>query len=150
MSQDLIYVNGFGADLADIAANSDLNLVENRDYAKAMDTLLDLSEEFISRVEDFNDQLYAQNLPLLEWAILDNNKYYVYFPTIQLYNHHHMYTKHELRSFIKRFVADALWSEYSAQFDDANYPIDEDKFIKTAKTFVKPQLIHDIEDYDFA
>lgn len=61
-----------------------------------------------------------------------------------------MYTKHELRSFIKRFVADALWSEYSAQFDDANYPIDEDKFIKTAKTFVKPQLIHDIEDYDFA
>ena len=44
MSQDLIYVNGFVADLADIAANSDLNLVENRDYAKAMDTLLDLSE----------------------------------------------------------------------------------------------------------
>lgn len=51
---------------------------------------------------------------------------------------------------IKRFVANALWSEYSAQFDDANYPIDEDTFIKTAKTFVKPQLIRDIEDYDFA
>ena len=55
-----------------------------------------------------------------------------------------------LNSFIKRFVANALWSEYSAQFDDANYPIDEDTFIKTAKTFVKPQLIRDIEDYDFA
>lgn len=115
-----------------------------------MDILLDLSEEFVSRVEDFNDKLYAQNLPLLEWAILDNNKYYVYFPTVQLYNHNHTYTKHELRSFIKRFVADVLWSDYSAQFDDANHPIDEDAFIKTAKTFVKPQLIHDIEDYDFA
>ena len=55
----------------------------------------------------------------------------------------------ELRSFIKHFVADALWSKYSAQFDDANYPIDEDTFIKTAKTFVKPQLIHDIEAYYF-
>ena len=150
MSQDLIYVNGFGADLSDIAADSDLNLTENRDYAKAMDTLLDFSEEFVSRIEDFNDQLYAQNLPLLKSATLNSNKYYVYFPTVQLYNHNHVYTKHELRSFIKRFVADALWSEYSAQFDDANYPIDEDKFIKTAKTFVKPQLIHDIEDYDFA
>ena len=74
MSQDLIYVNGFGADLSDVAADSDLNFTENRDYAKAMDTLLDLSEEFVSRVEDFNDQLYAQNLPLLEWAILNNNK----------------------------------------------------------------------------
>lgn len=31
MSQDLIYVNSFGADLSDIAANSDLNLIENRD-----------------------------------------------------------------------------------------------------------------------
>ena len=98
MSQDLIYVNGFGADLSDIAADSDLNLVENRDYAKAMDTLLDLSEEFVSRVEDFNDQLYDQNLPLLEWAILDSNKYYVYFPTVQLYNHNYMYTKQKLKS----------------------------------------------------
>lgn len=150
MSQDLIYVNGFGADLSDIAADSDLNLTENRDYAKAMDTLLDLSEEFVSRVEDFNNQLYAQNLPLLEWAILDSSKYYVYFPTVQLYNHNQIYTKHELRSLIKRFVADALWSEYSAQFDGGNYPIDEDTFIKAAKTFVKPQLIHDIEDYNFA
>ena len=61
-----------------------------------------------------------------------------------------MYTKQELRSFIKRFVADALWPEYSAQFDNANYPIDEDTFIKTTKTFVKPQRIHDIEDYYFA
>lgn len=32
MSQDLIYVNGFGANSPDIAADSDLNLIENRDY----------------------------------------------------------------------------------------------------------------------
>lgn len=33
MSQDLSYVNGFEVDLSDTAADSDLNLIENHDYA---------------------------------------------------------------------------------------------------------------------
>lgn len=144
--QDIILAQGFGINVKDIATNRILHQAKSKAYKNAMEDLLDTESEFANRVEDFNNHLYNENLPLLESAVI-NDKYYVYFPTVQLYDHTTNYSKAKLTEIIKAFVADALWSEYSANFDDANYSIDEDTFVETAKNFVKDNFIHDIADY---
>lgn len=145
--QDIILSQGFGINVKDIATNRILHQAKNKAYKNAMEDLLDTESEFANRVEDFNNHLYNENLPLLESAVI-NDKYYIYFPTVQLYGHTTNYSKAKLTEIIKAFVADALWSEYSANFDDANYPIDEDTFIETAKSFVTDKLIYNIADYE--
>lgn len=144
--QDIILAQGFGINVKDIATNRILHQAKNKAYKNAMEDLLDTESEFANRVEDFNNRLYNENLPLLESAVINDN-YYVYFSTVQLYDHTTTYNKAKLIEIIKAFIADALWSEYSANFDDANYSINEDTFVETAKNFVKDNFIHDIADY---
>lgn len=145
--QDITIAQGFGVNVKNIAISRNLHQKSNKAYANAIEDLLDTESEFTNRVEDFNNRLYDEHLPLLESAVI-NDKYYVYFPTVQLYDHTTNYSKAKLTEIIKAFVADALWSEYSANFDDANYSIDEDTFVETAKNFAKDNFIHDIADYE--
>lgn len=144
--QDITIAQGFGVNVKSIATSRNLHQKSNKAYANAMEDLLDTESEFTNRVEDFNNRLYNENLPLLESAVINDN-YYVYFPTVQLYDHVTNYSKSKLIEIVKAFVADALWSEYSANFNNANYPIDENTFIETAKNFVKDECIQDIVDY---
>lgn len=144
--QDIILAQEFGINVKDIATNRILHQAKNKAYKNAMEDLLDTESEFTNRVQDFNNRLYNENLPLLESTVINDN-YYVYFPTVQLYDHATNYSKSKLIEIVKAFVADALWSEYSANFDNANYPIDETTFIATVKNFVKDKLIQNITDY---
>lgn len=55
------------------------------------------------------------------------------------------YNKQALSSNIKSVIADILWSEYSAPFENSNYLIKEDDFIKQTIANIPDSKIMDLD-----
>ena len=95
-------------------------------YKESLNEVLN-KQSYTDYIEDFNDEVAENHLP--EVSCLTNQDI-VYFDNNAL---SHFANIHNIIPMLINCIAEILWSEYSAQFDDGNYPTNEDTFFNTVK-----------------
>lgn len=126
MKLDTTRFIGYGIDLNLIQTIIMQTGMNQPAYKKSLDNILH-KHSYTDYVEDFNNEIVESHLPEVS-CLTDQDV--IYFDNNALT---HFKNLHNVIPLLIDCIAQILWSEYSAQFDDSNYPIDEDTFFKTVK-----------------
>lgn len=130
MIDDTIY--GYGVSLNHVFddLNTSKSKISDLDV-KLLANLIDHPSQLKNAVDNANNSLFEKDQPLVKLVI--QNDYldtpaFIYYQSVMPYSK--TYAKQVLTNNIKSAIADIIWSEYSAPFENRNYPIKEDDFIK--------------------
>lgn len=126
MQLDTTQFIGYGLSLNQLQSIITETTMNQPAYKESLDEVLN-KQSYTDYIEDFNDEVAENHLP--EVSCLTNQDI-VYFDNNAL---SHFANIHNIIPMLINCVAEILWSEYSAQFDDGNYPTDEDTFFNTVK-----------------
>lgn len=130
MINNIIY--GYGVSLNHVFDDLDTSKSKISDLnVKLLANLIDHPSELKNAVDNTNNSLFEKGQPLVKLVI--QNDYletpaFIYYQSVMPYDK--TYDKQALSNNIKSVIADILWSEYSAPFENSNYLIKEDDFIK--------------------
>lgn len=145
MIDDIIY--GYGASLNHVF--DDLNTAKSKISdldVKLLANLIDHPNQLKNAVDNANNGLFEKGQPLVKLVI--QNDYldtpaFIYYQSVMPYSK--TYDKQILTNNIKNAIADIIWSEYSAPFENNNYPIKEDDFIKQTIANIPDSKIMDLD-----
>ena len=126
MKLDTTRFIGYGIDLNLIQTIITQTGMNQLAYKESLNAILH-KHSYTDYVEDFNNEIVENNLPKAS-VLIDRGV--IYFDNQALTNFANI---HNVIPLLIDCVTQILWSEYSAQFDDSNYPIDEDTFFETVK-----------------
>ena len=145
MIDNIIY--GYGVSLNHVFddLNTSKNKISDLDV-KLLANLIDHPNQLKNTVDNANNSLFEKGQPLVKLAI--QNGYletpaFIYYQSVMPYSKTH--DKQILTSNIKSAIADIIWSEYSAAFENRNYPIKEDDFIKQTIANIPDSKIIDLD-----
>ena len=119
---------GYGLDLDNLLNLAVQTGMRGLAYRATLYSTID-KEAYVDYVADFNDDLSQTNLPDVSTLTVDGH-HYVYFENADLADFTNV---HNIIPVLINCVAEILWSEYSAYFDDGNYPVSEDDYFETVK-----------------
>lgn len=145
MINNIIY--GYGVSLNHVFDDLDTSKSKISDLnVKLLTNLIDHPSELKNAVDNTNNSLFEKGQPLVKLVI--QNDYletpaFIYYQSVMPYDK--TYDKQALSSNIKSIIADILWSEYSAPFENSNYPIKEDDFIKQTIANIPDSKIIDLD-----
>lgn len=145
MINNIIY--GYGVSLNHVFDDLDTSKSKLSDLnVKLLANLIDHPSELKNAVDNANNNLFEKGQPLVKLVI--QNDYletpaFIYYQSVMPYDK--TYDKQALSSNIKSVIADILWSEYSAAFENSNYPIKEDDFIKQTIVNIPDSKIMDLD-----
>lgn len=145
MINDIVY--GYGTSLNHVFDNLNTSKSKISDLdVKLLANLIDHPSELKNAVDNANNGLFEKGQPLVNLAI--QNDYletpaFIYYQSVMPYDK--TYDKQVLTSNIKNVIADIIWSEYSAPFENSNYPIKEDNFIKQTIANIPDSKIMDLD-----
>lgn len=145
MIDDIIY--GYGASLNHVFddLNTSKNKISDLDV-KLLANLIDHPSQLKNAVDNANNSLFEKGQPLVKLVIQDDyieTSAFIYYQNVMPYSK--TYNKQALTSNIKSVIADIIWSEYSAPFENCNYPIKEDDFIKQTIANIPDSEITDLD-----
>lgn len=145
MIDDIIY--GYGASLNHVFddLNTSKSKISDLDV-KLLANLIDHPNQLKNAVDNANNSLFEKGQPLVKLVI--QNDYldtpaFIYYQSVMPYSK--TYDKQVLTNNIKNAIADIIWSEYSAPFENCNYPIKEDDFIKQTIANIPDSKIMDLD-----
>lgn len=145
MINNIIY--GYGISLNHVFDDLDTSKSKISDLnIKLLANLIDHPNELKNAVDNTNNSLFEKGQPLVKLVI--QNDYletpaFIYYQSVMPYDK--TYDKQALSNNIKSVIADILWSEYSAPFENNNYPIKEDDFIKQTIANIPDSKIMDLD-----
>lgn len=145
MIDNIIY--GYGVSLNHVF--DDLNTSKSKisDFdVKLLANLIDHPSQLKNAVDNANNSLFEKGQPLVKLVIQNDSietSAFIYYQSVMPYSK--TYTKQILTSNIKSVIADIIWSEYSAPFENRNYPIKEDDFIKQTIANIPDSKIMDLD-----
>lgn len=145
MINNIIY--GYGVSLNHVFDDLDTSKSKLSDLnVKLLANLIDHPSELKNAVDNANNNLFEKGQPLVKLVI--QNDYletpaFIYYQSVMPYDK--TYNKQVLSSNIKSVIADIIWSEYSAPFENSNYPIKEDDFIKQTIVNIPDSKIMDLD-----
>lgn len=145
MINDIVY--GYGASLNHVF--DDLNTAKSKISdldVKLLANLIDHPSQLKNAVDNANNSLFEKDQPLVKLAIQNDHletPAFIYYQSVIPYDK--TYDKQVLTSNIKSVITDIIWSEYSAPFDNGNYPIKEDNFIKQTIANIPDSKIMDLD-----
>lgn len=145
MINNIIY--GYGVSLNHVFDDLDTSKSKISDLnVKLLANLIDHPSELKNAVDNTNNSLFEKGQPLVKLVV--QNDYletpaFIYYQSVMPYDK--TYDKQALSSNIKSIIADILWSEYSAPFENSNYPIKEDDFIKQTIANIPDSKIMDLD-----
>lgn len=144
MIDNIIY--GYGVSLNHVFddLNTSKSKISDLDV-KLLANLIDHPSQLKNAVDNANNSLFEKGQPLVKLVI--QNDYldtpaFIYYQSVMPYSK--TYDKQVLTNNIKNAIADIIWSEYSAPFDNDNYPIKEDDFIKQTIANIPDSKIMDL------
>lgn len=145
MIDDIIY--GYGAFLNHVFddLNTSKSKISDLDV-KLLTNLIDHPNQLKNTVDNANNSLFEKGQPLVKLVIQNDyleTSAFIYYQSVMPYSK--TYDKQVLTSNIKNVIADIIWSEYSAPFDNGNYPIKEDDFIKQTIANIPDSKIMDLD-----
>lgn len=145
MIDNIIY--GYGASLNHVFddLNTSKSKISDLDV-KLLANLIDHPSQLKNAVDNANNSLFEKGQPLVKLVIQDDyieTSAFIYYQSVMPYSK--TYTKQALTSNIKSVIADIIWSEYSAPFENCNYPIKEDDFIKQTIANIPDSEITDLD-----
>ena len=145
MIDDIIY--GYGASLNHVFddLNTSKNKISDLDV-KLLANLINHPSQLKNAVDNANNSLFKKDQPLVKLAIQNDSietPAFIYYQSVMPYSK--TYDKQVLTSNIKSVIADIIWSEYSAPFENCNYPIKEDDFIKQTIANIPDSEITDLD-----
>ena len=145
MIDNIIY--GYGASLNHVFddLNTSKSKISDLDV-KLLANLIDHPSQLKNAVDNANNSLFEKGQPLVKLVIQDDyieTSAFIYYQSVMPYSK--TYTKQALTSNIKSVIADIIWSEYSAPFENCNYPIKEDNFIKQTIANIPDSEITDLD-----
>lgn len=126
MQLDTTQFIGYGLSLNQLQGIITETTMNQSAYKESLNEVLN-KQSYTDYIEDFNDEVAENHLP--EVSCLTNQDI-VYFDNNAL---SHFANIHNIIPMLINCIAEILWSEYSAQFDDGNYPTNEDTFFNTVK-----------------
>lgn len=144
MINDTIY--GYGVSLNHVF--DDLNTSQSKISdldVKLLANLIDHPSQLKNAVDNANNSLFEKGQPLVKLVIQNDSiemPAFIYYQSVMPYSK--TYDKQVLTSNIKSVIADIIWSEYSAPFENCNYPIKEDDFIKQTIANIPDSKITDL------
>ena len=145
MIDDTIY--GYGVSLNHVFddLNTSKSKISDLDV-KLLANLIDHPSQLKNAIDNANNGLFEKGQPLVKLVI--QNDYldtpaFIYYQSIMPYSK--TYDKQVLTNNIKSAIADIIWSEYSAPFENRNYPIKEDDFIKQTIANIPDSKIMDLD-----
>ena len=145
MINDIIY--GYGISLNHVFDDLDTSKSKISDLdIKLLANLIDHPNQLKNAVDNANNSLFEKGQPVVKLVI--QNDYletpaFIYYQSVMPYDK--TYDKQALSSNIKSVIADILWSEYSAPFENSTYPIKEDDFIKQTIANIPDSKIMDLD-----
>lgn len=113
---------------------------------KLLANLIDHPNQLKNAVDNANNSLFEKGQPLVKLVIQDDyieTSAFIYYQSVMPYSK--TYNKQALTSNIKSVIADIIWSEYSAPFENSNYPIKEDDFIRQTIANIPDSKITDLD-----
>lgn len=119
---------GYGLDLDNLLNLTVQTGMRGLAYRATLYSTID-KEAYVDYVADFNDELSQTTLPYVSTLTVDGH-HYVYFKNADLADFSNV---HNIIHVLINCVAEILWSEYSACFNDGNYPVSEDDYFETVK-----------------
>lgn len=145
MIDNIIY--GYGVSLNHVFddLNTSKSKISDLDV-KLLANLIDHPSQLKNAVDNANNSLFEKDQPLVKLVIQNNSietSAFIYYQSVMPYSK--TYDKQVLTSNIKSIIADIIWSEYSAPFENCNYPIKEDDFIKQTITNIPDSKITDLD-----
>ena len=145
MIHNIIY--GYGVSLNHVFddLNTSKSKISDLDV-KLLANLIDHPSQLKNAIDNANSSLFEKGQPLVKLVI--QNDYletpaFIYYQSVMPYSK--TYDKRVLTSNIKSIIADIIWSEYSAPFENRNYPIKEDDFIKQTIANIPDSKIMDLD-----
>ena len=126
MQLDTTQFIGYGLSLNQLQSIITETTMNQPAYEESLKEVLN-KHSYADYIEDFNNEVTENHLP--EVSCLTNQDI-VYFDNNALT---HFANIHNVIPMLINCVAEILWSEYSAKFDDGNHPTDEDTFFNTVK-----------------
>ena len=145
MIDDIIY--GYGASLNHVFddLNTSKNKISDLDV-KLLANLINHPSQLKNAVDNANNSLFKKDQPLVKLAIQNDSietPAFIYYQSVMPYSK--TYDKQVLTSNIKSVIADIIWSEYSAPFENCNYLIKEDDFINQTIAYIPDSEITDLD-----
>ena len=145
MIDDTIY--GYGVSLNHVFddLNTSKSKISDLDV-KLLANLIYHPSQLKNAVDNANNSLFETGQPLVKLAIQDDyleTPAFIYYQSVMPYSK--TYDKRVLTNNIKSAIADIIWSEYSAPFENRNYPIKEDDFIKQTIANIPDSKIMDLD-----
>lgn len=145
MIDNIIY--GYGVSLNHVFddLNTSKSKISDLDV-KLLANLIDHPSQLKNAIDNANNSLFDKGQPLVKLVI--QNDYletpaFIYYQSVMPYSK--TYNKQILTSNIKSVIANIIWSEYSAPFENRNYPIKEDDFIKQTIANIPDSKIMDLD-----
>ena len=145
MIDDTIY--GYGVSLNHVFddLNTSKSKISDLDV-KLLANLINHPSQLKNAIDNANNSLFETGQPLVKLVI--QNDYletpaFIYYQSVMPYSK--TYDKQVLTSNIKSVIADIIWSEYSAPFENRNYPIKENDFIKQTIAKIPDSKIMDLD-----
>lgn len=145
MIDDTIY--GYGVSLNHVFddLNTSKSKISDLDV-KLLANLIDHPSQLKNAIDNANNSLFEKGQPLVKLVI--QNDYldtpaFIYYQSVMPYSK--TYDKQVLTNNIKSVIADIIWSDYSAPFENRNYPIKEDDFIKQTIANIPDSKIMDLD-----
>lgn len=145
MIDNIIY--GYGASLNHVF--DDLNTAKSKISdldVKLLANLIDHPSELKNAIDNANNSLFEKGQPSVKLVIQNDSietSAFIYYQGVMPYSK--TYNKQALTNNIKSVIADIIWSEYSAPFENRNYPIKEDDFIKQTIANIPDSKIMDLD-----
>lgn len=144
MIDNIIY--GYGVSLNHVFddLNTSKSKISDLDV-KLLANLIDHPSQLKNAVDNANNSLFEKDQPLVKLVIQNDSietSAFIYYQSVMPYGK--TYTKQALTSNIKSVIADIIWSEYSAPFENRNYPIKENDFIRQTIANIPDSKIMDL------
>lgn len=126
MQLDTTQFIGYGLNLNQLQTIIAETAMNQPTYEESLNKVLN-KHSYTDYIEEFNNEVTENHLPEVS-CLTDQDV--IYFNNNALA---HFANIHNVIPMLISCVAEILWSEYSAQFDDGNYPTDENTFFNTVK-----------------
>ena len=145
MINDIIY--GYGVSLNHVFDDLDTSKSKISDLdIKLLANLIDHPNQLKNAVDNANNSLFEKGQPLVKLVIPNDyldTPAFIYYQSVMPSSK--TYDKQVLTNNIKSVIADIIWSDYSAPFENRNYPIKEDDFIKQTIANIPDSKIMDLD-----
>lgn len=126
MQLDTTRFIGYGLNLNQLQDIIGQTFMNQPAYEESLNGVLS-KHSYTDYIEDFNNEVAENHLPEVSYL---TGQDVIYFDNNALT---HFANIHNVIPMLIDCIAEILWSEYSAQFDDGNYPTSEDTFFNTVK-----------------